>query len=416
MIEVVTNKTKDINPLEDVIRKGVREMLRVTAEYEVKHYINAYKSELDKNGHRVVVRNGYAKPRKITTSVGNIEVKAPRVNDKRPNRKFISKLLPPYLRSSNKVESLIPALYLQGLSTGKISHTLKEYFQGEGSMGLSPSSVSKLLHAFTKEFEAFKRKKIDKKYAYLWADGVNVKSRLSNDRKVCLLVVIGVSEDGSKELLAVQEGYRESKEAWSSVLRSLVSRGLQSPLLAIADGALGFWSALEDIEECKNTIQQKCWVHKIGNVLNKLPKRVQVEAKTLLHEMMKAPDKESAVMAKKNFTKIFNDKYPKATECLEKDWKQLTSFFNYPAKHWASLRTTNPIESAFATIKLRTKSTKGSGSSKMAAALAFKLLQEAEKRWNKIRGSEEVENIIQGVEYRDGVMVQSSASKNEVVA
>lgn len=415
MLKVITNEPTEFN-LEDMIRSGVRDMLASALEAEVSEYVEKFKSQIDGRGHRQVVRHGYGKPRTVTTSVGNVTLKVPRVNDKRDGEKFVSKVLPPYLRKSAKVESLIPALYLRGLSTGKISETLREYFEGENSMGLSPASISKLLKSWEQDFEQFKRRKITKRYVYLWADGVHVRVRLGDDKKVCLLVIVGVTEDGEKELLAVEDGWRESKESWATILRGLVNRGLKSPLLAIGDGALGFWSALKDIEEFAKTEEQRCWVHKIANVLNKLPKRVQPEAKRLLHEMMMAPDKRSAELSKKLFEETFADKYDKATTCLLKDWDKLIPFFNYPAKHWTSIRTTNPIESAFATVKLRTKSTKGSGSPKMAATLAFKLLQEAEKKWRKIRGCEEIKNLLLGIEYRDGVVVATESADQKAVA
>jgi len=415
MLKVVSSEPSEFN-LEEMIRTGVREMLMTALEAEVSEYIEKFKGQVDEKGHRQVVRHGYGKSRSVTTSVGSVTVNAPRVNDKRDGDKFISRVLPPYLRSSAKVESLIPALYLRGLSTGKICETLKEYFEGEGSMGLSPATVSKLLKSWEKDFEQFKHRKITKKYVYLWADGVNVKVRLGDDKKVCLLVIVGVTESGNKELLAVEDGWRESKESWGSILRGLVSRGLTAPLLAIGDGALGFWSALRDIEEFERTKEQRCWVHKIANVLNKLPKRVQPEAKRLLHEMMMAPDLSSAEAAKNNFSESLSSKYKPAVDCLEKDWEKLTPFFNYPAKHWTSIRTTNPIESAFATVKLRTKSTKGSGSPKMAATLAFKLLQEAEKKWRRIRGHEEIQNLLDGVDYKDGLVVATDSADHEAAA
>jgi putative transposase len=415
MLKVVPNEAIEFN-LDEMIRHGVKQMLATALEVEVSEYINQFQEQVDQEGHRQVVRNGYAKNRKVTTSAGSVELRAPRVNDRRHGEKFVSQVLPPYLRKSPKVESLIPALYLRGLSTGKISLTLKEHFSGEASMGLSPASVCKLLKSWEKDFEQFKKRKIEKNYVYLWADGVHVKVRLGDDKKVCLLVIIGVTENGDKELLAVQSGYRESKEAWLSVMRNLVSRGLQPPLLAIGDGALGFWSALRELEVFANTKEQRCWVHKIANVLSKLPKRVQSEAKSLLHEMMNAPDLSSANKAKKDFKEIFNDKYEKAVVCLEKDWTQLITFFNFPAKHWTNLRTTNPIESAFSTVKHRTRQTKGSGSPKVAESLAFKLLSEAEKRWNKIRGVEEIANLIAGIDYKDGVMVDHESSDSKVAA
>ena len=413
MLKVVTNEGVEFN-LEDLLRSGVREMLATALEAEVSEYIEKFKTEVDDEGHRLVVRHGYGKSRTITTSVGNLTLKAPRVNDKRDGEKFISRVLPPYLRKSAKVESLIPVLYLRGLSTGKICETLREYFEGEASMGLSPATISKLLKVWERDFEQFKQRKMTKKYVYLWADGVNVKVRLGDDKKVCLLVIVGVTENGNKELLAVEDGWRESKESWGSILRSLVSRGLTAPLLAIGDGALGFWSALREIKEFERTKEQRCWIHKIANALNKLPKRVQPEAKRLLHEMMMAPNLSSAEGAKKNFNETFLAKYKPAVDCLEKDWEKLTSFFNYPAKHWISLRTTNPIESTFATVKLRTQSTKGSGSPKMAATLAFKLLQEAEKKWRRIRSHEELQNLLNGVVYKDGLMVATDSADHEV--
>lgn len=412
MLKVVTNEAKEFN-LEELIRSGVRDMLASALEAEVSEYIERFKAHVDENGHRQVVRHGYGKSRTVTTSVGSVTVSAPRVNDKRDGEKFVSKVLPPYLRKSAKVESLIPALYLRGLSTGKIGETLREHFEGENTMGLSPASISKLLKSWEQDFEQFKRRKITKRYVYLWADGVHVRVRLGDDKKVCLLVIVGVTEDGERELLAVEDGWRESKESWASILRGLVKRGLKSPLMAIGDGALGFWSALRDIEEFEKTQEQRCWVHKIANVLNKLPKRVQPEAKRLLHDMMMAPDKGSAELSRQVFKETFADKYDKATTCLLKDWDELTPFFNYPAKHWTSIRTTNPIESAFATVKLRTKSTKGSGSPKMAATLAFKLLQEAERKWRKIRGAEEIKNLLLGIEYRDGIMVATEPADHE---
>lgn len=323
--------------------------------------------------------------------------------------------MPPYLRKSPKVESLIPALYLRGISTGKMGSALEEFF-GEGSMGLSPATVSKLTKTWQKDFEFFKQRRISKKFVYIWADGVNVRVRLGDDKKVCILVIMGVTEDGDKELLGVQEGYRESKEAWLVLLRSLVDRGLTAPFLTIGDGALGFWSALRELEGFKETKEQRCWVHKIANVLSKLPKRVQPEAKLLLHEMMKAPGRKSAEFERIRFEAIFNDKYEKAVICLNKDWEQLTTFFDFPAKHWVSLRTTNPIESSFATVKLRTKSTRGAGNAKTAATMAFKLLQECEKKWRKIRGHEEIENILAGVEYKDGVVIPSQESNREAAS
>ena len=414
MLKLLTDESLKYN-LDEIVRLGAKKMLMEALFAEVEEVINKHKDEVDENGNRLVVRNGKAKSRTVTLGSGAVEIEAPRINDKRKGKKFTSEILPPYLRKSPKIESLIPALYLRGISTGKMGTTLEEFF-GEGTMGLSPSTVSNLIKTWEKDFEFFKRRPLTKKYVYIWADGVNVRVRLGDDKKVCVLVVMGVTEDGDKELLAVQEGYRESKEAWMTLMRGLVDRGFTGAMLAMGDGALGFWAALRDIEEFKDTKEQRCWVHKIANVLNKLPKRVQPEAKALLHEMMKAPDRESADLAKERFKTTFNDKYEKSVQCLEKDWGRLTTFFDFPARHWVSIRTTNPIESSFATVKLRTKSTRGAGSPKTATTMAFKLLQECEKKWRKIRGWEEIENLLAGVEYRNGVMVTPQESNREAAA
>jgi transposase-like protein len=414
MLKVVPNQPEKIN-LDDFIRAGAKEMLLHALKLEVDEYVSEHIDEVDENGHRQVVRNGKGKTRKVTTTAGSIDLEAPRVSDKRDGKKFISTVLPPYLRKTPKVESLLPVLYLRGLSTGKIADTLGEYF-GKGSMGLSPASISKLIRCWEGEFTEWKRRKITNKYVYIWADGVHMQVRLGDEKKLCLLVIIGVKEDGEKELVAVREGFRESKESWLTVLRDLVSRGLQAPLVAIADGALGFWSATQELEEFKDTKEQRCWVHKIVNVLDKLPKKVQPEVKSLLREMMKAPDRATADRVKNNFKSVYEAKYPKAVECLVKDWYRLTVFFDFPAEHWTSLRTTNPIESSFATVKLRTRVTKGAGSPAAAASMAFKLLLECEKKWRRIRGYVEIRNLLLGVEYKDGVMITESDKDQKAVA
>lgn len=414
MLKLLTDESLKFN-LDEIVRLGAKKMLMEALEAEVSEVIDRYKDEVDENGNRLVVRNGHSRSRSVTLGSGAVDLQVPRIDDRREGKKFTSCILPPYLRKSPKIESLIPILYLRGISTLKMGDTLKDFF-GEGSMGLSPATVSQLLKTWEKDFERFKQRRIEKKYVYIWADGVNVKVRLGDDKKVCLLVIMGVTEDGRKELLGVQEGYRESKTAWLTLMRGLVGRGFTAPLLAMGDGALGFWSALRELEEFKDTKEQRCWVHKIANVLNKLPKRVQPEAKTLLHEMMKAPDRESAAIAKQQFEETFSDKYEKSVQCLNKDWSKLTTFFDFPAKHWTSIRTTNPIESSFATVKLRTKSTRGSGSPKAAATMAFKLLQECEKRWRKIRGCEEIENLLNGVEYKDGIMIDTQKTNQEAEA
>jgi transposase-like protein len=391
--------------LDEIAREGARRLLVEALNLEVEDYINRHVEEVDESGRRLVVRNGVGRSRNVTMGGGAVDIQAPRVDDRREGEKFLSSILPPYLRKSPKVESLLPILYLKGLSTGDFKSALSE-FLGEGTMGLSPSSIVKLKKIWEDEFELWSKRPIMKKYVYMWVDGVNVQVRLGEDKKVCLLVIIGVTEDGEKDLLAVHPGYRESSESWLVVLRSLIDRGLSAPMLAIGDGALGFWAALRTCKGFEKTEEQRCWVHKIANVLDKMPKRVQPDAKKLLHEMMKAPTEADALAARVSFEKLFGDKYPKATVCLVKSWSELTTFFHYPAAHWTSLRTTNPIESSFATVKLRTKVTKGAGSKETAAAMAFKLLQECQKKWRRIRGEkQEIQNLLQGLAYRDGIVI-----------
>ena len=391
--------------LDEIAREGARRMLVQALNLEVEDYIQQFTEEVDESGRRLVVRNGVGRPRKVTLGLGTVEIQAPRVNDRREGDRFLSAILPPYLRKSPKVESLLPVLYLKGLSTSDFKSTLAN-FLGEGTMGLSPASIVKLKKIWEDEFEIWSKRRITKKYVYMWVDGVNVQIRLGEDKKVCLLVIIGVTEDGEKDLLAVHPGYRESQESWSTVLSSLVERGLAAPRLAIGDGALGFWAALRATGGFEKTEEQRCWVHKIANVLDKMPKRVQPDAKSLLHEIMKAPSEADALKARVRFENLFSDKYPKATECLVKSWSELTTFYRYPVAHWTSLRTTNPIESSFATVKLRTKVTKGAGSKSTAVSMAFKLLQECQKKWRRIRGDkQDLQNLLLGLEYRDGVVV-----------
>lgn len=418
MLKVVSPKReprKDFElSLDEIAREGARRLLVRALDLEVEDYIQQNSGEVDENGHRLVVRNGYGKSRSVTMGAGAVDIQAPRVDDRRDGEKFLSGILPPYLRKSPKVESLLPVLYLKGLSTSDFKSTLAE-FLGEGTMGLSPSAIVKLKKIWEDEFDLWSKRPITKDYVYMWVDGVNVQIRLGEDKKVCLLVIIGVTDTGEKELLAVHPGYRESAESWSVVLRSLIDRGLTAPRLAIGDGALGFWAALRSCQGFEKTEEQRCWVHKIANVLDKLPKRVQPDAKKYLHEMMKAETEADALKTRQSFEKLYSEKYPKAVECLVKSWSELTTFFHYPASHWQHLRTTNPIESSFATVKLRTKVTKGAGSKETASAMAFKLLQECQKRWRRLRGHEEIKNILDGLAYKDGIVIPRE-SHHEAVA
>ncbi len=404
-IALPINSRQDFHStLDDIAREGARRLLVVALDVEVENYISQHASLVDENGHRLVVRNGKGRPRSVTTGVGEHEIKAPRVDDRRNGHKFMSKILPPYLRKSPKVESLLPLLYLKGLSTGNFEDALRE-FLGEGSMGLSPSSIVKLKAKWEQEYNEWKDQPIDEDIVYIWADGVNISIRLGEDNRICLLVVLGATVEGKKKLLAVYPGYRESEESWACVLISLVARGLKNPMLAIGDGALGFWNALRACEGFLNTKEQRCWVHKIVNVLDKFPKRSQADAKQLLHDMMRAETKADAEATRVNFENLYSAKYPKAVECLAKDWTTLTAFFSFPAEHWLHLRTTNPIESAFATVKLRTRVTKGAGSKITAETMAFKLLKECEKRWHRLRGSEEIKKLREGLEYENGIVI-----------
>lgn len=408
MLKLVTPKNPSRQDfelsLDEIAREGARRMLVSALNLEVEEYIQQNKHEVDEDGRRLVVRNGVSRPRTVTMGSGSVEIQAPRVDDRRDGESFLSAILPPYLRKSPKVESLLPILYLKGLSTNDFKSALAS-FLGEGTMGLSPASIVKLKKIWESEFATWSKRKITKKYVYIWADGVNVQVRLGEDKKVCLLVIIGATEDGDKELLAVHPGYRESTQSWLAVLRSLIDRGMTAPMLAIGDGALGFWAAIRTCKGFEETEEQRCWVHKIANVLDKLPKRLQSNAKSLLHEMMKAEKEADALKARQSFEKLYWEKYPKAVECLVKNWDQLTTFFHYPAMHWQHIRTTNPIESSFATVKLRTKVTKGAGSKETAAVMAFKLLDECQKKWRKLRGHEEIKNLMKGLEYKDGIMI-----------
>lgn len=419
MVKLLTSKANERKEFEltidEIAREGARRLLVHCLNLEVEDYINQHTEKIDDKGHRLVVKNGVGRPRTVTMGSGSVEVTAPRVNDKRDGEKFVSRILPPYLRKSPKVESLLPVLYLKGLSTNDFQSALGE-FLGEGTLGLSPASIVKLKKIWESEFAEWSKRPITKKYVYLWADGVNVEIRLGEDHKVCLLVIIGVTEEGDKELLAVEGGYRESKDSWSAVLRSLAARGLSAPLLAIGDGALGFWSALRSCDGFETTREQRCWVHKIANVLDKLPKRLQPKAKELLHEMMRAENKAHAEKERDQFEKLFSEKHPKAVECLVKDWSTLTTYFNFPGAHWLHLRTTNPIESSFATVKLRTRVTKGAGSKNTAEVMGFKLLKECELRWRKINLPEEIKNLLAGLAYKDGVVVHAAQSHHEAVA
>ena len=395
--------------LDDLAREGARRMIAAALKAEADEYVAAFTDEVDEDGKRLVVRNGHARERKVTVGSGTMAIRAPRVNDKRVDeetgerQKFTSKILPAYARRSPKVTDVLPILYLRGLSTGDFAPALRDLL-GEDASGLSSSSIQRLTESWQADHAAFKKRNLKfSRYAYLFLDGVHVSIRLGEDDKLCLLVVIGVREDGAKELLAVEDGYRESTESWAVVLRDLKDRGVNEPKLVCGDGALGAWAALRDVFPTAG--RQQCWVHKTANVLDALPKRLQPRAKTLLHEMAQAPSRADAKAALERFRVEFDAKYPKSVEKLDRDWKHLTAFYDFPAEHWRHLRTTNPIESSFATVKLRTRVTKGAGSKKAALAMAYKLLAAAQERWRKFNGHELVVDVLNDVKFKDGIRV-----------
>jgi transposase-like protein len=393
--------------LDELVREGARRMLSAALEAEVAQYIETYQQR-DEQGRALIVRNGKSKARKVTTGAGTIEVKAPRVHDKRVDAqghkpKFTSKILPPYMRRSPKVAEVIPVLYLRGLSTGDFREALP-ILLGDDAAGLSATNIARLTAVWDQEYEAFRKRDLsDRDFVYVWVDGIHFNVRLDDDR-LCTLVMIGVRPDGQKELIAVEDGYRESKESWMTLLRDLKRRGMQAPKVAVGDGALGFWAACRDV--WPQTREQRDWCHKLGNVLDKLPKRLQPKAKKALHQAMYAETKEQAEEALDRFVADYEAKYPKATACVQKDRSALLTFFDFPAEHWKHLRTTNVIESPFATVRLRTRVTKGAGSRHKALIMAFKLLNMAQGRWRRLDGHEKLPLVRGGVTFVDGIQLE----------
>jgi putative transposase len=408
--------------LDDLAREGARRMIAAALRAEADEYAASFTDELDEDGRRLVVRNGRGKERRVTVGSGTLRLRAPRVDDRRVDpengekKRFSSRILPRYARRSPKVADVLPILYLRGLSTGDFRPAL-EGLLGEDASGLSPSTISRLTKQWEAEHERFRTRRLDfVRYAYLFIDGVHVSVRLGEDDRLCLLVVIGVREDGVKELLAVEDGYRESTESWAEVLRAMKRRGLNPPKLVVGDGALGAWAALRDV--FPGAREQRCWVHKTANVLDAMPKRVQPRAKAMLHEIAEAPTRADARQALEAFRREWEAKYPKAWAKLDKDRDVLLAFYDFPAEHWRHLRTTNPIESSFATVKLRTRVTKGAGSKVAALTMAYKLLDAAQERWRRLNGHELVADVLDGVEFKDGVKVtdDETATTDEEVA
>jgi putative transposase len=375
--------------LDVIARQGARKMLAQALEAEVRAYLEATKSERDENGLALVVRNGYARSREVVCGAGSIEVKAPRVNDRRVDErtgqrmKFRSAILPPYMRRSPKVTEVLPLLYLHGLSSGDFAPALKEFFGAEA--GLSAATIVRLTEQWQKERKEFMERDLSERdYVYVWVDGIHTKVRLGRDDRLCCLVMVGARIDGHKELIALQDGYRESCESWAEMLRSLKKRGMRAPVLAIGDGALGFWGALRDA--FPKTRHQRDWVHKTANVLDALPKSAHSRAKKAIKEITQAENKAQANKALKEFSQEFGTKWPKAAAKIVDDKEALLAYYDYPAEHWRHLRTTNPIESPFATVRARTDITKGPGSREAGVAMIFKLLEAAQGRWHRLNG------------------------------
>jgi len=389
--------------LEEIIREGARKVLQAAIEHEVGAYIDMFKDLKDEAGKRMVVRHGFLPERDLLTGIGPLSVKQPRVRDKREGKSFTSAILPRYMRRVPSLDNLIPVLYLKGISTGDFTEAL-EAILGENAKGLSASTVVRLKKQWEQDFRTWTKRDLSgTRYVYFWADGIHFNVRLEDteNKRQCILVIIGAREDGTKELVAVNDGYRESKLSWMELLSSLKERGLsQGPKLAIGDGALGFWAALrEAYPECE---EQRCWVHKTANILDKMPKSVQPRAKERIHDIYLAPTKEQALVAYNSFITLYGKKFPEACECLSKDKEVLFAFYNFPAEHWIHIRTTNPIESTFATVRLRTEKTKGCGTRLATLVMVFKLVLETKKTWKKIKGYRLIPKVIQGVAFIDG--------------
>ena len=423
MLKLLTNGTETeaesvATTIDELAREGARRMLETALQAEVADYIERHCDKRDDKGRALVVRNGRAPERGVMCGAGTLAVKAPRVNDKRVDeagvrQRFTSKILPPYMRKSPKIAEVLPVLYLRGLSSGDFREALP-VLVGKDATGLSPSVITRMTAAWDQEYAAFQQRDLSAKdYVYVWADGVHFNIRLEEDR-LCTLVMIGVLPDGTKELITVEDGYRESTESWLSVLRDLHDRGMRPPALAVGDGALGFWAALREVWPA--TDEQRCWFHRLGNVLDKLPKRLQPKAKRMLHEIMNADKRAHAKTGIAAFAAEFEDKYPKAVKSLQRDEDKLLTFFSYPAPHWRHLRTTNVVESPFATVRLRQRVTKGAGKRTRGLMMAFKLLEMAQTRWRKINGAAALPLVRTDAVFDDGIQINNDEQPRGLAA
>ncbi|MEU2978670.1 IS256 family transposase [Streptomyces hirsutus] len=398
--------------IDEIVREGARRMLAAALKAEVNAYIAELTDQRDERGRRLVVRNGYHQPRQVTTAAGAIEVKAPRVNDKRidettgERKRFSSAILPPWCRKSPKISEVLPLLYLHGLSSGDFVPALEQFLSS--SAGLSPATVTRLTQQWQADHTAFMDRDLaEADYVYVWANGIHLNVRLE-EAKACVLVLVGVRADGSKELVALQDGYRESGESWADLLRDCARRGMRAPVLAVGDGALGFWKALAEVFPASR--HQRCWVHKTANVLNALPKSAQPGARKALQDITGAEDKQHAQAAIKTFTQLYGAKFPKAVKKITDDEAELLAFYDFPAEHWIHLRTTNPIESTFATVRLRTKVTRGAGSLAAALAMVFKLVESAQARWRAVNAPHLVALVRAGARFDRGQLVEHPAT------
>jgi putative transposase len=397
------------SPLDALVQEGARKMLQAALENEVQSFLEEHSARVDDQGRRVVVRNGRLPTREIMTGAGALEVRQPRVRDKSADPaqrvRFSSAILPPYLRKSKSVEELIPWLYLKGISTGDFSEALQALV-GPDATGFSANVVVRLKERWSQEYDTWNQRDLsEEQYVYVWADGIYANVRLEDEAnsRQCLLVLMGATAEGEKKLIAVVDGFRESKQSWLELLLDLKQRGLiHAPKLAIGDGALGFWAALREV--FSETREQRCWVHKTANVLNKMPRSVQPKAKADLHEIWQAETREMAIKAFNHFLEKYGLKYQAACDCLTKDRDVLLTFYDFPAEHWGHLRTTNPIESTFATIRLRHRRTKGNGTRKASLTMMFKLAQSAEKHWRRLNGHHQIVLLLEGKVFTDGVL------------
>ena len=393
------------DPITEILRNGAKKLLAEALEAEIAGFLSQYADFKDDHGRMRVTRNGYLPEREIQTGIGPVAAKTPRIRDRQPKDKsdrirFSSSIVPPYLRKTKSMEELIPWLYLKGISTGDFSEALAALV-GKDAPGLSAPTISRLKTIWRDDLEQWQKRDLsNKRYVYIWADGIYCNVRM--EERQCLLVIIGATKEGKKELLALESGFRESELSWAELLLNLKRRGLkEGPELAVGDGALGFWKALAKVYD--NTRWQRCWVHKTANVLNKLPKSIQAKAKEKLHMIWMAPEKDEAEKHFDDFIEIYEAKYPKAAECLKKDRDALLTFYDFPAEHWRHIRTTNPIESTFSSVRLRTAKVRSCFSSTTVVTMAFKLCQSAQKRWQCLHHSERLAEVIEGIKFVNGI-------------